>query len=427
MPCTSAELRQQRAAIIAQARKLYDKAVEEKRELTAEENQEFDARTKDADKLKADYEAAERREKLEHAEAELRSAQGRKTDPAGVPPAAVSATEYAESVRDWALTGTDRQRLTADTAVRAAQFGINIHSPTLQVRALGKASSSTGGATVPTDMVAAIEQALKFYAPIRAYASGMQTDTGADLDYPRVNDTANGASIVGENSAIGSATDPSFDKVTLKAWKYATTIVYVSIELLQDAAVNVPELLGRLLGERLGRTQATHFTTGNGTTQPQGLATGAAAGVNLITANPLTHDKVIDLIYSVDRAYRANGSFLFHDETVAGLVKLKGSDGQYMWQPSVQVGTPDRLQGYPVLVSNDLTSINSPGDNAVLGLFGDMKRYMIRDVRGSQQVTRLNELGAASGQVGFVLLQRTDGRYIGHSGCVKSLNSYDAP
>ncbi|HEX4608853.1 MAG TPA: phage major capsid protein [Urbifossiella sp.] len=428
---TANELRTQRAAVIAQSRQLIDKAGEEKRDMTAEESGNFDRAMADADRLAKEVRSAEQREQLEALEAEQRASAGRKVPPTpgtitvrgGEP----SDYDRRESVRAWALAGTDHARTDADTLHRAAVCGIKLVSSTLSLRDLSKGTATAGGNAVPFGMVNVIERQLKFFAPIRGYASSLTTDSGIDIPYPRTSDIANSAAIVGENGNITAATDPTFDKVTMKAWKYATTIVKISVELLQDMSVDPEQLIGSMLGERMGRGQATDFVTGNGTTAPQGLAIGAAVGVNLITANPLTHDKVIDLIYSVDRAYRvATSAFMCHDDTVAALIKLKDTTGQYLWQPSVQAGEPDRLRNYPVLPSNDLTSINSPGDNQPLILFGDAKKYLIRDVRGSQQVTRLNELYAATGEVGFVLLQRTDGRYIGHSGCVKSLNSFDS-
>lgn len=429
---TCTELRQSRADVIAKARAIHSKAeAESKRDLTAEENQEFDRLMAHADQLKEQADTAERRERLEKDEAELNASRGRRSEPTapGRQVAGATAEDWRESVRAWALHGTDHARNDGHTLHRASLCGVQIGAATLNLRALSKGSAGAGGNAVPAaGMVAVIEKAMKFFAPIRSYASILVTDTGSDLDYPKVTDVANSAAILGEAGTITAATDPVFAKTTMKAWKYATTIVKFSVELLQDLAVDPETLIGELLGERMGRGQSTGFVTGNGTTAPEGLATGATAGVNLASTNAMTHDKVIDLIYSVDRAYRnPNSAFLAHDETVAALVKLKDGAGQYLWQPSVQAGEPDRLKNYPVLVSNDLTSITSPGDNAALMLFGDMKKYLIRDVRSSQQVVRLNELYAATGEVGFVLLQRTDGRYIGTSGCVKSLNSYDAP
>lgn len=427
---TSAELRSQRAAIVAQSRQLVDRATTENREMTAEETQQFDRMIADADRLNGEIRSLERREWVELQEAEQRASQGRQVPPAAgqVRSRQNEPTEHdrREAIRAWALTGKNRIMADADQLHRASLCGINLHSDTLSLRALSKGTASAGGNAVPVSMVNAIDKALKFFAPIRGVCSTLVTDSGSDLDYPRVTDVANSASIVSEAGTIVVNADPTFSKVTMKAWKYATTIVKVSLELLQDSAVDVEQLLGSLLGERMGRGQAAHFVTGSGSGQPQGLATAATAGVNLASGNAITADKMIDLIYSVDRAYRDGASFLTHDETVAALVKLKDDNGQYLWSPGLMAGEPDRFKNHPVIVSNDITSITTPGDNQPLVLFGDMKNYLVRDVRGSQDVIRLNELYAATAEVGFVLHQRTDGRMIGQTGCVKSLNSYDA-
>jgi HK97 family phage major capsid protein len=428
---TATELRTQRAAIIAQSRQLVDKAAAENRDMTSEENTNFEKAIADADKLAQQIKTAEQREWVESQEAELRGSQGRRTPPAGGSGGRSGDPtdhDYAESMRAWALAGTDRARADADTVHRAAQCGIQLAAPTISLRALSKGTPTAGGNTVPTGMVGDIIEKMAFFNPIRQKAAKLTTDSGSDLDYPRTNDTGNSASIVGEGVAINTNADPAFDKVTLKAWKYATTIVKVSVELLQDSAVNVPALLARLLAKRMSRGQATHFVTGNGTTQPEGLATLATVGATLASGNAMTGDKLIDLIYSADKDYRAGASFLFHDETIASIVKLKDTTNQYLWQPGLQAGQPDTLKGYPVDVSNALTSINAPGDNQVLGLFGNIgEHYLVRDVAGSMQMTRLNELYAATGEIGFVLLLRTDGRGTGHSGWMKSLNSFDTP
>lgn len=418
----AAELRNQRADLIAQARQITNKAESEKRDMTAEENQEFDQRMKDAGDLVAKIEAAERRESLETAEAELRQSSGRRTGPEHRNEGPADAHANKEALRAWCLHGTRFARSDADTQVRAARCGITLGTPELSVRALSVGTTTAGGHTVPTGFAAELEKAMKFFAPIRGLVGQFATDSGNDLDYPKVDDTANAGSIVAEAGAIGSSTDPTFGKVTFKSWMYASPIVKVSLQLLQDSAVDVEALLGEILGERNARAQATHFVTGDGTTQPQGLATGAAAGVTIANLAALTFDKVIDLIFSVDLAYRNSGAFVFHDGTVGAIAKLKDTTGQYLWRPSREDGVPDRILNYPVVTSNDLVDATGTlASGNVVGLFGDMKRYKIRDITGATTLTRLVELYAATGQVGFVLLQRADGRYVGHSGCVKKL------
>lgn len=427
MPKRSSEIMQDRARVIANARKLVDLAETEKRSMTAEESTQFDTMMADADRMRTEAEQVSRRELVETAEADLNISAGRRVRGDAGNFNTPTASEYRESFRAWCLAGTDVARHDPETRTRAANCGIVLNSRSVSLRALSVGTNTAGGHTVPTSFQAQIEKKLAYYAKIRNVAAALRTDAGNNYDYPRVSDTANVATIVGEAGAIGSATDPTFDKVTMLAWKYATPIVKLSVELLQDSAVNLEELLGELFGDRMGRGQAAHFMTGDGTTQPEGMATNATVAVNLATGNAITIDKVLELIHALDIAYREGAIFIMNDATALALRKLKDSDGQYLWQPSVQAGQADTLLGYPVFIHNSLTSIATPGDNQKLIVFGNPKHYLVRDVASSMQVTRLDELYAASGQVGFVMLMRTDGRVIGHSGSFVTLNSYDAP
>ena len=428
---TAVELRQQRAGIIAQSRAIINKAEEEKRDLSAEENANVDKAIADADKLNAQIRTAENREWVEAQEAEQRASQGRRSA-AGSPAAQlrdmVTPQDISESVRAWALAGKGAAIRDADRLNRAARCGIDLYSDTLNLRSLTKGTATAGAETIPTDMVSVLTEKLAFYNPIRQLATVITTDTGNDLDYPRADDTANSAVIVAEEGTIDADADPTTDKVTMKAWNYVTKIVKVSKQLLADSAINVPVFLANIFAKRMGRGQGAHFITGAGSASPKGLAVEAAAGVSLDSGNALTGDKLIDWVYSLDKDYRNGATVLLHDSTVAAAVKLKDGTGQYLWQPGLQAGAPDRLLSYPVEVSNSLTPISSPGDDAVLGVIGNIRdHYLVRDVAGSMEMIRLNELYAATAQVGFLLMMRTDGRSIGHSGCFKSLKSFNAP
>lgn len=419
----SSDIREQRAKLVANARVIIDGADE--RDLSADEKTQVDAMFAEADKLGEQADDAERKEKLEKAEAELRESQGRKTKSTRFNNSDLNPHDRKAAIRSWALAGTGK--FNADDELRAANYGINLRSAGLEIRALSKGTTTAGGHTVPVAFANEIEKQLAYYSQLRTLCKVISTDSGQDLDYPRVSDVSNVASIVGEASAIATNVDPSFDKVTMKAWKYASPTVLVSLELLQDSAVDIEALLADLLAERMARGQEDHFIGGNGTTQPQGL-NAASASIELASGNALTFDKVIDLVHSVDRAYRGNGSFLMHDTTLAALRKVKDDNNNYIWQPSVQVGEADRIFGYPVFVSNELEPWASGIDETdKIVLFGDMSKYLIRDVGPSLNVARLDQLYMATGQIGFVLLMRTDGRYIGHSGCVKAISGYDAP
>ena len=125
-------------------------------------------------------------------------------------------------------------------------------------------------------------------------------------------------------------------------------------------------------------------------------------------AAAIAFDDIVSLVYALKSPYRRNASFLTHETTVAALRKLKDTNGQYLWQPSLVAGQPDRLFGYPIHTSPYVPTVAAGA--LTLG-FGDYANYWIADRQG-RAVQRLNELYAGNGQVGFLITQRVDGKVI---------------
>ncbi|NCC94253.1 MAG: phage major capsid protein [Opitutae bacterium] len=119
-------------------------------------------------------------------------------------------------------------------------------------------------------------------------------------------------------------------------------------------------------------------------------------------------DEIMDLFYALKSPYRKKAVFLMNDLTVKALRKLKDASGQYLWQPSLTAGTPDTLLNRPVYTSGYVPTI-AAGARAVA--FGDFSYYWVADRQG-RSFKRLNELFAATGQVGFIASQRVDGKLI---------------
>ena len=97
-----------------------------------------------------------------------------------------------------------------------------------------------------------------------------------------------------------------------------------------------------------------------------------------------------------------------NDSTVKALRKLKNGNGDYLWQPSVRAGQPDTLLNRPVYTSTFMPAI-AAGAKSIL--FGDLGYYWVADRQG-RSFKRLNELYAATGQVGFLSSERVDGKLI---------------
>ena len=93
--------------------------------------------------------------------------------------------------------------------------------------------------------------------------------------------------------------------------------------------------LGRLLGESMARIANSKLTTGSGSSDVEGIVTNSAAGVTAATATAVTADEIIDLVHSVDLAYRVgNAAFMTNASNLATVRKLKDGDGNYLWQMS---------------------------------------------------------------------------------------------
>ena len=125
-------------------------------------------------------------------------------------------------------------------------------------------------------------------------------------------------------------------------------------------------------------------------------------------AAAITIEEVLDLFYSLKAPYRNIAVFVMNDATVKAIRKLKDGIGQYLWQPSLQAGTPDTILNRPLYTSAYVPAIASGAKSIV---FGDFSYYWVADRQGRVS-KRLNELYAATGQVGFVATQRVDGKLI---------------
>lgn len=266
-------------------------------------------------------------------------------------------------------------------------------------------TATEGGEYIPVGFVNQLEIALLGMSPMRQVSTILRTSSGNALHMPTTNDTGNVAVLLAEAGEV-LALDVVTSELVLNAYKYTSKSVKVSSELLQDSAFDLAGVLARILGERLGRGTDAAYTTGTGSSQPNGIVTASTMGKTTAGATAITSDEVIDLVHSVDVAYRQGAAFMMKDSTYAYLRKIKSAvDGRYMWEPNYQVSGPDRLLGYPVWINNSMAAIASTAKTV---LFGLLSKYIIRDV-GAIRMRRLVERYADYDQEAFVAFLRTDG------------------
>lgn len=397
------ELRERRRVVWEEARGLLQEAEANNRDMDGEESAKFEALTAEVDRLGREISNRERGDAIEKALAQPQpepklELDKRAADGGRIP----GQTTYERAFDGWIRYGMQNLDATQARMMRE-------HSDP-EFRALGIGTGGAGGYTVPQGFLRKITEYLKLYGGVRQVSNVIQTQAGNALPWPAVDDTANVGAILAENTAM-SQQDIAFTTKTLNAYMYTSLLVLVSLQLLQDTAFDLEAFLGRKLGERIGRIQNTHFTVGTGTGQPEGVQTNSTAGVTLGTGNTtsVTYGGLIDLIASVDPAYRQGGNarFMMSDTALATIRKLTDSQNRPLWEPSVQAGSPDMLLGYPITINQDMPV---PAANAKSILFGDFQQgYIIRDVVGIQ-VVRLDERYADALQVGFFAYSRSDAK-----------------
>lgn len=411
---TALELRTERGRTWERMKEIVDRAEAENRDLTGEESSNWDRANADITSLDARIERQLLLERTPATEAEQRRFAPGREAPApggngGTTPAA-SPEEYREVFNRYVVYG--RGELNADDQ-RLLRSGLTPLSDA-ERRALGVGNTVSAGYLVPNEYERNILQNMLAFGGMREAATIMPTDTGADLIMPTSDDTGNTGELLAEHASV-TAQDVTVGRKILKAHMYSSKRVNVSFQLLQDSAFGIDTWLSELLAERIARITNTHFTTGSGSNQPTGVATEATSGAAGATGQTttVTWDDLITLEHSIDPAYRRNARFMMADATLQYLRKVKDGEGRYLWQPGVTAGAPSLINGWPYAINQDVAAQAASAKSI---LFGDFKKYVIRDVRGFF-LLRLDELYAESGQVAFIGFSRHDGMLL-HAGTV---------
>lgn len=276
-------------------------------------------------------------------------------------------------------------------------------------------SGSEGGYTVQPIVASTLIEALKDFGAMRRIASRLATTSGADLSFPSTNGTSEEGEIVEQNAQAGNA-DLSFGTVPLNTYKFSSKVIAIPIELLQDSNIDVVSLVHGRMRERIGRIQNRMFTVGTGVGQPFGEITAATVGkvgaAGQVTT--ITYDDLVDLVDSIDPAYSSeNFKWQFNQALRRQLRKMKDSAGRPIWTPSYDegatAGMPDLLLGHPVVLNNHMPS---PGASAKSLSFGDHSKYQIRDAMDMTIFRFEDSAYLTKGQVGFLAWARAGGNLI---------------
>lgn len=375
---TIKELREQQARIATNARAKFDEITEDTDESRAAEIEaEFDAMMADHDKIGGQI---ERLQKLENAEERMNAPDPRRPDNDGE---ARGANEgegptYREAFHSYLRS----QGNIGSMHPEERQVLMGGYS-SLEQRAQTSGTTTEGGYTVPTELANILIKSMAMWGPM--YDPGITTELvtsgGGQITMPTVDDTSTVVVKHSEGVTLtdDGGSDATFGQKVLDAYAFNTEWLRVSKELVDDSSFNIEQILGDLLGERLGRRANTELTTGDGTGDPNGIVTASTKGVDAAGTGAVTADELIELLHSVDPAYRASPRFrwMMNDSTVAALRKLKYGDGHYIIQADFRDGLQERLLGYPFTVNQAMPDLGTGNKPIVVG---DFSKYYVRKV-----------------------------------------------
>lgn len=378
---TIMELREKRAKAWESAKAFLDSHRNENSVLSAEDDATYTRMEKDITDLGKEISRLERQEALD---AELSKAVS--TPLTSKPETAKGGMKTGRASDEYKKAFSDMIR--KKTATNALQVG----------------TESEGGYLVPDEFERILIQALEEENIIRKIATNITTSSG-ERNIPVVS-THGVASWIAEEGSYPES-DDVFSQQVIGAHKVGT-LVKASEELVNDSAFDIETYLNSEFARRIGAAEEAAFVAGDGSNKPTGVFTSAGAGVTAASSTAITTDELIDLFYSVKAPYRKNGSWLMNDQTIKAIRKLKDGNGQYIWTPSIIAGEPDLLFGRPLYTS---ASVDTIAASKKVVAFGDFKYYWVAD-RSPLSVIRLNELFAATGQIGFRGSKRVDGKLV---------------
>ena len=400
----------------------------EKRQMTAEDQQEWDRRNAEMDDLEQRIDTLNKRigtekriDEYQHDREQLFAAGGHEDRELS------SNEELEKRFLDWA-----RGKGPGNTPAETGRSAFEIPLKGLEVRrneATGRneviesrsesrtgllsTPSSAGGATIPQSFRAILYQHLVFNAAVRqTRATVLTTDSGEALLLPKTTAHPADGTIVGEGAVINE-NDPTFGQGTLNAYKFAN-LVQVSSELLTDTGVDLLGYLAKAMGRSLGLGAGHKYVTGTGTSEPQGVLTGIGAASGTVvaggtgTAGVPTYKELESVYDAIIPPYQVNGEWLMSQNAVSKLRGLTDTLGRPLWLAGITGPMPNEIFGHPYYLDPYMPNA---GTSATSIVFGDFSPFFIRDVNGLR-FERSVDFAFNTDLVTFRAIIRTDSRLL---------------
>lgn len=372
------EMKQERAKIVAQMHEITERNNESV--MSAEDNAAYAKASKDFDAISAHIDAMERQQEIDRKMGEIADKKVEKNDDL--------ATAFSNHLRMG-----NQKTLEAYNAISQ------------------DVATQAGNLVAPQQFVSELIKELDNTMPIRQFAKKYTLQGAQSLGFPKRTARMNSAAWGTETSEPKADTALTIGKREFKP-NFATAEILVSRTLINNAP-NVDAIVRGEVAYNMGELLENAYMTGDGNAKPLGLFTADDCGISTArdiatgnTATDITFDGLMEAKYAIKGQYQPNLRWLFHRDALKQIAKIKDSNGQYIWQPSVADGVADRLLGIPVITSEYAPNTFAAGK--YVGILGDFGYYWICD-SANMELQVLSELYARSNQIDYIARLATDG------------------
>lgn len=292
------------------------------------------------------------------------------------------------SPKEEAEAKSSRSHALLNEFLRKANGATNAYSDNApdEIKSMIASVDAQGGFLVTPDMNGRMVSKIYETSAVRQYAS-VQPISSDTLEGMIDNDEAE----VGYVSEQGTRSDTATPEVG--KWRAEAVEIYahakISQKLIDDANIDVAAWLEGKLANKFSRFENTKFINDSGPGRIQGFAAYPTAatsddsrswgtlehllsGANGAFSSTNPADKIIELIGLLKPGYLSNARFFTNRAVNTLMRKFKTSaDSPYLWEPSLQAGAPNRLNGYEVVIFPDMPTVTT---GSLSLAFGDLRQ-----------------------------------------------------
>ena len=277
---------------------------------------------------------------------------------------------------------------------------------------------SNSGAIVPNSIQQDVLIGLQGTHGILSAIDLKYTDDSATMTFPYIISSMTLQKVtIGSSSSEGGA---QWKGLQLTANDFKLPTIPVSRTLLLAGGVDARAALVELFTELIGAGLSSKIiATGDNTNDFKAII-GTVKSATAASTSAIAYTDIIALKSKVKAPFNELGraSFVMASSTKDALIGIVDKNGRPLYIESMSAGVPDKLFGYPVVIDDAMPEIAA---QANVILFGDMKAYKARIVRGIEVATYDESKYREQGCVGMQAFVTGDGRLMYEDGKIEPI------